>query len=269
MKKEELDIFYKLWFPRNTNSITIVASPSSEDLPCADPEHPNYTQIDTFDDRDAIYHIGMLLSKRYPNAEIHLSCSDEFDRHRITDNLIVIGGPGGDYNNADIDDANEICRFFSQEVCSKITYEDIGNDEFKMIVNNDKKQSEYKDKMLSLDYGYFSAFRNPKKTRNRVIMLHGIHTAGVLGAKKIFDGEEDQSKENLKILDDFFKTKPYNFETFFKVGVFRGIASCPTFNTNSILLLDKKETEKINKNGQAKTNGDGSPAKTLTGIKVI
>jgi hypothetical protein len=265
--KNELDIFYKLWFPKNAKSITIVAPPSSERLPGAKLGHPNYTQLDGLDDRDTIYHIGKLLARKYLTAEIHLKCSKNFDSHNLNDNLVIIGGPGGDYRKKGLKGGNSVCRIFSKKINSNIFYKEINKDEFSIIVNNQEFKSISNDEGITIDYGYFSAFQNPMESSKRVIILHGIHTVGVLGAKKIFDAEENKSKNNLQTIGDLFKTQPYNFETFFQVDVLvGGIVSCPTFNTNSIYFWNNEEVSQFNKIGQVKINGLG---KSPTGNQVI
>ncbi|GHU13794.1 hypothetical protein FACS1894161_4070 [Spirochaetia bacterium] len=95
---------------------------------------------------------------------------------------------------------------------------------------------------MTNDYGYFSAFQNPLLGTTRIILLHGIHTLGVLGATRIFDGCESNSIANLNLLNKYFNERPdklkYNFETFFEVKVTRGVVSCPLLDDNSIFLFD-------------------------------
>lgn len=126
MSKESDSIFYDLWFPKYTQSITIVGTPADDNLEDAKLTSPNYALMDNLGDRDSIYEIGKLLSRKYQNALIDLRCSKNFDAQSLTKNLVVIGGPGGSYNNSeDTIDGNEVCRIFSQEhIKTKISYSD-------------------------------------------------------------------------------------------------------------------------------------------------
>ena len=248
MSKDSDKVFYELWFPKNTQHLTIIASPSFDGLEDAKLTSPNYALLDNLGDRDSIYNIGKLLSRRYPKAIIDLKCSDSLSSGLvdINDNLVIIGGPGGSYNTENEFEGNEVCRLISKDhIKSRISYSD---DCEKMFVNGGMPplQSKYdeRSKLMTLDYGYFSAFKNPFYSKTRIIMLHGIHTLGVLGATRIFDGGEQDSVNNLIALKSYIEEHNnkggYNFETFFKVKVMRGWITCPSLEVKNILFF--KET---------------------------
>lgn len=244
MSKESDKIFYELWFPRDTQHLTIIAPPADDDLEDAKVTSHNYALLDTLGDRDSIYNIGKLLSRRFPKAIIDLKCSESLSGGSIdlNDNLVIIGGPGGSYNdNVEYEyGGNEVCRLLSKaHIKSKISYSD---DCEKMIVSEmaSPLQTKYdkRSKLMTLDYGYFSAFKNPFFGKTRIIMLHGIHTLGVLGATRIFDGVEQDSINNLTSLKSYIDEQDaktgYNFETFFEVKVMRGWITCPLLELNNI-----------------------------------
>lgn len=247
MSKDSDKIFYELWFPKSTQHLTIIASPSYDDLEDAKVTSPNYALLDNLGDRDSIYNIGKLLSRRYPKAIIDLKCSDSLSNGSLdlNDNLIIIGGPGGDYNNLIENEleGNEVCRLLSRDyVKSRISYSD---DCENMILNGKSTfHSKYdaRSNLMTLDYGYFSAFKNPFYSKTRIIMLHGIHTLGVLGATRIFDGGEQDSVNNLLSLkaciEKHANNEGYNFETFFEVKIMRGWITCPLLEKQNILFFN-------------------------------
>lgn len=276
MSKDSDMFFYELWFPKKTQHLTIIASPSYDGLEDAKVTSPNYALLDNLGDRDSIYNIGKLLSRRYPTAIIDLKSSESLSSGSIdlNDNLVIIGGPGGDYNDNTENEleGNIVCRLLSKDhIKSKISY---SNDCEKMMVSGISTpfQSEYSErsKLMTLDYGYFSAFKNPFYTKTRVIMLHGIHTLGVLGATRIFDGGEQDSVNNLislkSYLDEHYSITNYDFETFFKVKVTRGWITCPLLEKKNIIFFNDTISSTNKKSIQENNIDDNSLRDTVINL---
>ena len=250
MRKTNTDVsalFYDLWFPRNTQDITIIASPSYEDLKDAKLTSPNYALLDRLGDRDSIFSIGKLLSRKYPRAIISLLSSKDYNNYSLSKNSVVIGGPGGCNINAingltEDFEGNEVCKIFSKKINSQISY---SNDCESLHYNNSDYVSTYDYKgHMTADYGYFASFPNPFMRNNKIILLHGIHTLGVVGATRLFDGEYD-SCDNFRHLKSHFTSRLFDgipaFECFFKVEVANGEVTCPEFENLQILTLFEKQ----------------------------
>lgn len=234
-------LFFELWFPASTKEITIVASPADEKLNDANMESRNYALMDNIGDRDAVLEIIQLLSKHYPYAHISLMETSKFLPSMICNNLVIIGGPGGnEYVTFDghtvNDEGNKICRWFSERFKTKISYT---NDCETMVVENKRYTATYDGSLMKSDYGYFAAINNPTNSQSRVILIHGIHTLGVVGAAKAFssdiNAEGNYRTLHNKILNAY--SPSINFEAFFKVEVFNGQAFCPQISLENILLL--------------------------------
>jgi len=251
-------IFYKIWFPKTTQDITIVAPPSYDDLKDADKKSPNYSLLDRLGDRDTVFTMGKLLSRKYQKANLHLMSSEDIKNHNFSRNFVVIGGPGGKYFDANTKrieyfQGNELCRIFSDKIRSKISYSD---DCESLIINAEKFNSEYnRDEFLIKDYGYFASFINPFYKKARVVLIHGIHTLGVMGSARVLDGFYD-SIENFTIISDLIDEKEkkgkLEFESFFKVDVTTGEVECPHLIKGDIFWLKQENnsivTYSINKN---------------------
>lgn len=278
MSKESDKIFYELWFPRNTQHLTIIAPPSFDDLEDAKVTSPNYALLDNLGDRDSIFNIGKLLSRRYPKAIIDLKCSEGLSNRSVplNDNLVIIGGPGGSYNdnNGNNLKGNEVCWLLSVNFLkSKISY---SNDCENMILEGERvlpSKYDKRSKLMTLDYGYFSAFKNPFYSKTRVIMLHGIHTLGVLGATRVFDGGEQDSINNLVGLKSYIEEHNpkagYNFETFFEVKVSQGWITCPKLNPQDIWFFNETvSTDNFSQN-KGSNNDDNGLKDTIINIITI
>jgi hypothetical protein len=235
-------MFYDFWFPLNTKEITIVASPEAVKPYDADLLSHNYGFMDNVGDKDAILEIVKLISRYYPETNITITETTDFPATSLTNNLIVIGGPGGsDYiarDGSKIDDeGNKICKLLSQKIQSKISY---SSDCETMKYGAMEYHAEYDDCGLMItDYGYFSAVQNPFNPQNRAIMIHGIHTLGVVGAAKAFSSEIIAEKNYQLLYEKNIetKTKVIEFESFFQVDVYKGQAFCPSINAKDILML--------------------------------
>ncbi len=235
-------IFYDFWFPANVSEINVIVSPETEKPQDADLRSRNYGFMDNVGDKDSILEIVKLLSKYYPNTSISIMETNDFLPSLLTGNIVVIGGPGGDeYLMADgnvvNDEGNKYCKLFSEKIHSHVTYT---NDCETMVVNNCKYEASYDSNgfMIS-DYGYFAAMPNPFNIANRVVLLHGIHTLGVVGAAKIFSTEV-QAESNYRFLRSILRTSgSIAFESFFQVDVYNGQAFCPRLETNNVFPLNR------------------------------
>ena len=238
-------LFYELWFPKNTQNITIVAPPSNDGLADAELTSRNYALLDRLGDRDTIYAMGKLLSRRYPNAVIHLASTEDFERANFSQNFVIIGGPGGvdraQPGTLDPLVGNRICRHFSDRFASHFRYSEdcetlhLGDSSF--VASSDAQGH------MTNDYGVFAAFVNPYLRSTRVVMLHGIHTLGVLGAARLFDGQID-SAPNFALLEQAtepaWKDLRSGFECFFEVNILYGEVECPSLEAANVFPLSDR-----------------------------
>lgn len=236
-------LFYDLWFPRLARNITIVAPPSSDGLEDAKLTSPNYAMLDRLGDRDSIYSIGKLLSRRYPAAVIHLVSSEDFARQSLAQNFVIIGGPGGVTDSGASSGpnplvGNQACRKFAERNKSRFIYSE---DCEALVIGKQKFEAEFDSSgYLIKDHGVFSVSSNPYLRSTRIVLLHGIHTLGVLGATRVFDGELD-SLSNFAMLADAVSAQPRlldeGFECHFPVDVMHGEVECPEVSIEAIFAL--------------------------------
>ena len=238
-------LFYRIWFPKNVSEINIIAPPSYEDTPEQKLTSPNYSLVDRCGDRDSIYSLGRLLSRKYPRAHVNLATSDDHFGVRKQRNLVVIGGPGGKEvdpsGKVHFVEGNSVCRLFSKIIQSNISY----SDDFSSMVSSGRQLlTKFDDEgHMTKDFGYFASFRNPFLTTAKVILVHGTHTLGVLGATRLFDPYDD-SIPNFLAWDSVANTAgrrpPEDFESHFEVQVSKGDVICPYIEKKDISLLNKE-----------------------------
>lgn len=206
-----------LWFPENTAVINVVGPPSQTKTEFSEVRSQNYVYLDRLGDKDAMLEIMILLSRLYPSARINKFMANDFPQQSHDENLVIVGGPG-----TNEEPSNSLCRTISDKTGSKVSY--IGFE--KMKVGKKIFVAEYdKNKQVTTDYGYFARMPNPLNPRSTVIMVHGIHTYGVLGASRSFSDHHLAVKNVQKIIDEL-GLNPY-FESWFRVDVLNGVVKIP------------------------------------------
>lgn len=253
MKMDSL--FYDIWFGKKTKSITIV--PGKEPFPLVDAEltSSNYALMDYVGDKDSVFEAAKLLSRVYNKAEILLEPSDrKCSLENYECDMLVIGGPGGsEYTNpnglVEPENGNDLVKelMFSESHIIKnasisrsvVRYTE---DCEKMFINGREQFfcAEYDAKgIMTSDYGYFASIVNPWSKKHRIVILHGIHTLGVLGAVKVFnDGLESQN--NISLLRKLGFGEGFNeFECVFKVPIYRGKIATPQISLENCYCFDR------------------------------
>lgn len=225
----------KIWFPNNVGTIHVIAPAETEKSQYASLESKNYIFLNNVGDIDSVLEVTNFLNRKFRNTNICVYASDEFTKH-IEENLVVIGGPGEE------GDGNSICAQIMEQMDVQINY-CFDDDDEKMTYNGESFSAKYKDKKVVMDYGYFARFPNPLNPRTSVILIHGIHTFGVLGAAKAFS-DHPSAQGNIRTVMKKLGLNNINqasFECFFPVHIYQQTIKCPEIDENCILQLTKKK----------------------------
>ena len=225
----------KIWFPSDAGTIHAIAPPEPEKSEFASPDSKNYIFLNNLGDIDTVLEIMNFLNRNYRGVSIPIYSAEDF-KNRIEDNLVVIGGPGDSDG-----DGNSICALMMDKMNVKIGYSFSEEDEM-MIYKDQKFSATYRGGKVVKDYGYFARFPNPFNPKSSVVLVHGIHTFGVLGAAKAFSDHPSAQGNIRKVmqklnLDDI---RQASFECFFPVDVLQQSVVCPDIDENYILPLTKK-----------------------------
>jgi len=224
----------KIWFPNDVKTIHIVTSTESEKrIQFASPEADNYMLLESLGDKDSLLAVVTFLNRIYRNINTPMYAADNFSGS-IEDDIVVIGGPGDDDG-----DGNSLCNIFSDKMKVKVSYSE---DCEEMFIKGQKYKAKKQGNKTIMDYGYFARFPNPLNPRASVVLIHGIHTFGVLGAAKAFSDHPSAQGNIRKVLkklklDDIKKA---SFECFFPVDILQQSVVCPEIDEDNIFLLAKK-----------------------------
>lgn len=224
----------KIWFPNDVRTAHVVTSTESEKrIQFSAPESDNYMLLESLGDKDSLLSVITFLNRHYRNINTPMYAADSFSAS-FEDNIVVIGGPGDDDG-----DGNPVCKIFTEKMQVQITYSE---DCEKLLYKGQEYIAKKQGNKTVKDWGYFARFPNPLNPRASVVLIHGIHTFGVLGAAKAFS-DHPSAQENIRKvmkklnLDDI---KQASFECFFAVDVLQQSVVCPCINEEYILPLTKK-----------------------------
>jgi len=224
----------KIWFPSNVKTIHVITSTESEKrIQFAAPESDNYMLLESLGDKDSLLSVVTFLNRNYRNINTPMYAADNFSGS-LEDNIIVIGGPGEEEG-----DENRICKLFTEKMQVKITYSE---DCEKLLYEGQEYVAKKQGNKTIMDFGYFARFPNPFNPRSSVVLVHGIHTFGVLGAAKAFSDHPSAQANIRKVMKKFNldDIKQASFECFFPVDVLEQSVVCPEINEDNILPLIKK-----------------------------
>lgn len=228
-----------IWFPRDVQSIHVIAAHEYESVSSISRNSENYTVLDRFCDKDAVLEVMAFLSRIYPHARVIKYTDKEFSAQlALQENLVIVGGPGSD--GKAVPGGNAICRQFRSRVRSRISY---SPDCQEMLWSADDSQIHQRcshrresDETVE-DWGYFACMPNPYNSHRRVVMIHGLHTFGVLGGTLAF-GDSADARLNLEVLESRFEGDvPRSFESYFKVRIEQGVTLCPSIASTNIYVL--------------------------------
>lgn len=204
-----------VWFPANTSHIHVIGPPSYDSLPSESESSSNFVYLDKFGDKDAVLDVVTFLSRRYRARVITYTADDFPRRHHLSDNLVIIGGPGGKGLGG-----NAIARDMIANISSRVSYSE---DCESMTCDGIDEQLEGKqdsDGRLTRDFGYFARFPNPFNPSAAVVMIHGIHTGGVRGAALALS-DRPEADRNLPVVlnSSSLETSRDRFEAVFSVDI--------------------------------------------------
>lgn len=224
----------KIWFSNDVGNIHVVTSTEGEKrekfaLPTSD----NYMLLESLGDKDSLLEVMSFLNRNYRNTNSSMYSADSYPNN-MEGNFVVIGGPGDEEG-----DGNKICKNFMDRMDVKVTY----SDDCEKLLFGRKKFTATKVKNKTVkDYGYYARFPNPFNPNSTVVLIHGIHTFGVLGAAKAFSDHPSAQGNIRKVLKKLKldNIKQASFECFFPVDVFQQTVVCPEIDEDYILPLAKK-----------------------------
>lgn len=188
-----IETLEKVWFTRDTQSISIICAPDPEPSKFSDTHNPNYVDIDRFDDRDAVIELAIFLAKRYPQAKVVRYLCGELPPQALDGNLVVLGGPG-----CVTGEGNEVGKDLMGSLESCVSYPEEGDG---LVWRGEPMRGTKFDaeNRVVEDWGSILAAPNPYNPANRIVMLHGTNTYGTLAAAIALLDSPQALKNHLRV----------------------------------------------------------------------
>lgn len=225
-----------VWFGDAPDRVVIVASAADDDLPDSKLTARNYSLFDRLGDRDSVFALGTLIARIYPQTGMRVMSAEDQNVIPLNENLLIVGGPG-EYEATEKKwvYGNGLGRVFQERMPSRFSYSD---DCTTLRALGKEFVAEFAtDGLMTKDFGVFRRFANPFDLSRSIVMVHGIHTLGVVGACKVFDPNTPEGIENLRRATAYLGEGALNFECFFHVDVVLGNVTVPILQDNLVFPL--------------------------------
>jgi hypothetical protein len=180
---EEEPTFHRSWHFPDAVLITIICAelPGDQTGPFGDPSNPNYTELQTYADIDALVELFGHIRAENPSATVHFRTPSDVVADDLAGHIILLGGvvwneiterlfemanlPVRQVTNAQLDSGD----IFIAEVDGQL------QEFWPKFAGVDKQ-------ILAEDVGLFARVPNPLNSSRTLTLCNGIHSRGVLGA---------------------------------------------------------------------------------------
>ena len=231
----ELTVVRRSWHFADTGPLTLVCAqlPETESGPLANPANPNYTELLSYGDLDALVELYGHIRAENPAMNVFYKPAPRVSADDLSGHVVIIGGIGW----------NDITRRFLDMTQLPVTQREdpaIRTGEI-FIAELDGKErrylptwSETSPAKLIEDVGLLVRMPNPLNSNRTLTMCNGIHSRGVLGAvRSLTDARLSESNERY-IARNF---RDYQqFGILMRVQVIGGRAMTPDFSITGTVL---------------------------------
>ncbi len=223
------------WHFTDTGPVTLVCAqlPKEEAGALADPADPNYTELLSFGDLDAMVELHGHVRAENPAMDVYFKSSPHVAPDDLSGHVVLIGGIGW----------NEVTRRILDLMRLPVTQEEdsaVPSGEI-FVAEIDGKERKYLPRWseaapgkLIEDVGLLVRMPNPLNSNRTLTMCNGIHSRGVLGAvRSLTDARLRESNERY-----ITKNFPDNrqFGILMRIQVIEGRAMTPDLSIAGTVL---------------------------------
>jgi nucleoside 2-deoxyribosyltransferase len=161
--------------------------------------HPDFARLEFLGDKDSILEAKVQLTRLYSSLDAHIYPASWFQTPHYGEALVVIGGPLGDDGTGDGETSggNRLTQEITKYFDLPITYTE---DCETLLFQEQAHSAEYDAQAgMTADYGVIARLPNPWNSEKRLLLFHGIHTYGVLGAVRAL-GNTAEGKANAETI---------------------------------------------------------------------
>jgi Helix-turn-helix domain len=227
--------FNRTWHFSDGARVTFVCAklPADEIGPFGDSSSPNYTELQTYADIDALVELFGHVRAENPTATVRFRTPPEVEPDELVGHLILLGGVVW----------NEITETLSEMAhlpVKQITDAELASgDIFVAEVDGVDKQfwpkwTDESEATLAADVGLLARVPNPLNASRTLTICNGIHSRGVYGAVRSLTDAEMREGNERYISTQFGDAK--SFAILASVKVIRKKAMTPDFHSPDVIL---------------------------------
>ena len=221
------------WHFSDVGPVTLICAqlPKAQTGSLANPADPNYTELLSYADLDALVELHGHIRAENPAMNVFFKLSSEVVPDDLSGHLVLLGGIGW----------NDITLRLSAMTSLPIRQvEDPAvKDGEIFVVETDGKEERFlpkraDDGTLIEDVGLFARTPNPLNYNRSLSICNGVHSRGVLGAVRTLTDARLRDSNERYIVENF--VDPRNFAMLMRVSVIAGQAITPDFQAPGSLL---------------------------------
>ena len=231
----DLPLARKSWHFTDSGPLTLVCSqlPANQTGPMADTANPNFTQLLSFGDLDAMVELWGHVRMENPAMDVFYKSAPRVNADDLSGHVVIIGGIGwNDVTRRILGLAQLPVTQKDDPVCSTgeifVGRED-GRDRQYL-----PEWSESDPGKLTEDVGLLVRMPNPLNSNRTLTMCNGIHSRGVLGAVRTLTDKRLRDSNERYVARNFPDSQ--QFGILMRVQVIEGVAMTPDFNTSGTVL---------------------------------
>jgi hypothetical protein len=233
--EEEAAFSGRSWHFTDSGLVTLVCAklPGNQTGPLAAPSNPNYTELQTVADADALTELFGHIRAENPRTDVRFKTPSEVGHDDLTGHIVLIGGVvWNELTEALSELANLPVRQFA--------HPELQTGEI-FIVEEDGKERQFWPKwknkertLLGEDVGLLARVPNPLASSRTLTICNGIHSRGVYGAVRSLTDTHLRDANERYIAANFGNSA--SFAILMSVRVINNKAITPDFNINGVVL---------------------------------
>ena len=227
--------FNRSWHFQDADLVTFVCAklPNDQIGPFGDPSNPNYTELQTYADIDALMELHGHIRAENPTATVRVRTTTDVEPDELTGHLILLGGVVW----------NEITERLSEMAqlpVRQVTDAELESGDI-FIADIDGKERQFwphwadeDKKVLVEDVGLLARVPNPLNAACTLTICNGIHSRGVYGAVRTLTDAKLRGGNERFIATKFDDAK--SFAILMWVKVIKNKPMTPDFNSPEVVL---------------------------------
>jgi transcriptional regulator with XRE-family HTH domain len=221
------------WHFSDSGPVTLICAqlPETETGSLANPADPNYTELLSYADLDALVELHGHIRAENPAMNVFFKLSSEVVPDDLSGHLVLLGGIGW----------NDITLRLSAMTSLPIRQIDdpaVKDGEIFVVETGGEEErflpKRADDGTLLEDVGLFARTPNPLNYNRTLSICNGVHSRGVLGAIRTLTDARLRDSNERYIAENF--ADPGNFAILMRVSVIGGQAITPDFQVPGSLL---------------------------------